>query len=410
MKYDIIKFVIFIFTFITALLSLPMLWNGLIAVVGVFKKRKITVKEQKQHKFAVIICARNEEKVIGKLIDTINGQSYPRELFDVFVVADNCTNVLTAKVAREHGATVYERFNTANIGKGFAMKWGFEQIFSQHPNTYDAVCVFDADNQVSRDFLAQMNNALCSGADGAQGQRRSLNPHETVVSGCYEIYWMMINLFQNKARHNLHLSSLLGGTGFVLRSELVKNGKWSTSTITEDLEFTITEIAKGRQILYVEDAVFYDEQPTDIKTSLIQRFRWAFGGIQCAKKLMSQSVKAALTNGIAAFDALMILLLMPTLALTPITTIVQLSYALFAPKLLASILLSSIGYLVLSSAVIAVLSAILVIKSKGDLKKLWRSAALYAVFILPVSFMALISLFKRDCKWTPIKHKGAKAT
>ncbi len=71
------------------------------------------------HRFAVLVAARNEEAVIGQLIESIQMQDYPSELVDVYVVADNCDDS-TASVAREKGAFVYERFNKVHVGKGYA--------------------------------------------------------------------------------------------------------------------------------------------------------------------------------------------------------------------------------------------------------------------------------------------------
>ena len=72
------------------------------------------------HRYGVLISARNEEAVIGQLIENIHEQNYPNDLITVFVVADNCTDN-TAKVARDAGAVVYERFNKQQIGKGYAL-------------------------------------------------------------------------------------------------------------------------------------------------------------------------------------------------------------------------------------------------------------------------------------------------
>ncbi len=68
------------------------------------------------HRYAVLIAARNEENVLGGLLDSIRAQNYPSELVDIYVVADNCTDT-TAEIAYAHGAYVYERFNRARLEK-----------------------------------------------------------------------------------------------------------------------------------------------------------------------------------------------------------------------------------------------------------------------------------------------------
>ena len=78
-------------------------------------------KPEKKHRFAVLVSARNEEKVIGELIKSIRSQTYGNENIRIFVVADNCTDE-TAKTARGFGARVYKRFNHEKIGKGYALE------------------------------------------------------------------------------------------------------------------------------------------------------------------------------------------------------------------------------------------------------------------------------------------------
>ena len=86
----------------------------IIALLGKKKKKNYNTEAKTLHKYAFIIAARNENAVIGNLIDSIKNQNYPSELIDVIVVADNCTDN-TAEISRQHGAIVYERFNNILI-------------------------------------------------------------------------------------------------------------------------------------------------------------------------------------------------------------------------------------------------------------------------------------------------------
>ena len=70
------------------------------------RKRVFTAK--KNHKYGILIAARNEHLVIGQLIESIKRQDYPEELVDVYVIADNCTDS-TAEVAEKAGATVTDK-------------------------------------------------------------------------------------------------------------------------------------------------------------------------------------------------------------------------------------------------------------------------------------------------------------
>ena len=117
------------------------------AVVGVVRRPQKPPEAKKNHRYAVLIAARNESAVIAELIDSIKKQNYPRELLDIFVVADNCTDN-TADVARYAGATaVYERFNHLQVGKGYALDFVLKSIARDFgANTYEGYFVFDADN------------------------------------------------------------------------------------------------------------------------------------------------------------------------------------------------------------------------------------------------------------------------
>ena len=109
------------------------------------------------HRFGVVIAARNESMVIGNLIRSIQNQTYPQKLVDIFVVADNCTDD-TARIARQAGAVVYERSNTLQVGKGYALDFAFHNIARDYGDSYyDAYLIFDADNLLDCHYIDEMN-------------------------------------------------------------------------------------------------------------------------------------------------------------------------------------------------------------------------------------------------------------
>ena len=102
--------------FVFVLLTVCYLYQFVYVLVVLFKKDNTPQQPAVLHRFGVVIAARNERVVLPNLIRSIQEQSYPRELVDIFVVADNCTDD-TAQVAREMGAVVYERCNPQQVGK-----------------------------------------------------------------------------------------------------------------------------------------------------------------------------------------------------------------------------------------------------------------------------------------------------
>ena len=128
-------------------------------------------------RFAVLVAARNEELVIGSLINSLLTQNYPPELYDVWVIPNNCTDN-TALAARNFGAKVLE-CTVPVSSKGEVMRFAYRTLKDKG---YDAFCVFDADNMADPNFLKEMNNAYRAGARAAQGYRDSKNPWDTPIS------------------------------------------------------------------------------------------------------------------------------------------------------------------------------------------------------------------------------------
>ncbi len=266
-----------------------------ISIFGWVKKKDKLKPFAPQKKFAVVVAAHNEELVISHIIDSLFKQNYPRKLYDVFVIADNCSDN-TAKIAEYHGAKVHIRENDAKRGKGFALEWMFDRIFKMDEN-YDAVAVFDADNLVSPNFLTEMNNQLCSGHKVVQGYIDSKNPFDSWITCSYSIaFWLSNRIFQ-LPRYYLRLSCGLCGTGFCVDTSVLNDLKWGATCLTEDLEYTMKLALNGIKISWAHKAVVYDEKPLTLKQSWKQRKRWMQGHADCASKYLRPLFKQAFTQG-----------------------------------------------------------------------------------------------------------------
>jgi cellulose synthase/poly-beta-1,6-N-acetylglucosamine synthase-like glycosyltransferase len=246
----------------------------LISFFGLYRKREQNPAKPEKS-FALIVAAHNEERVIEDIIHSLKILDYPKELYDIFVIADNCNDKTAAK-SKAAGALVYERFNKTKKGKGYALEWMFDKIFKLDKK-YDAVVIFDADNLASRNFLKEMNNKLCEGFKVVQGYLDSKNPHDTWITGSYSIaFWTSNRMFQ-LSRRNLGLSNQLGGTGFCIDTETLKELGWGATCLTEDLEFTCKLVLNGHKVGWAHDAVIYDEKPLTLAQSWWQRKRWMQG-------------------------------------------------------------------------------------------------------------------------------------
>ena len=248
-------------------------------VVLTRKPKQLVAK--KNHKFAAVISARNESAVIGQLIHSIKVQNYPSELIDVFVIADNCTDN-TAEVAREAGAIVFPRFNTEQVGKGYALDYGFNVIRSQYADRgYEAYFVFDADNVLDVNYFREMNKTFDNGAVASTSYRNSKNYDSNWISAGYAVWFLREAKFLNQARLTLNTSCAVSGTGFFVSAKIIeRNGGWKWHLLTEDIEFSANSILEGERISYTPTAVLYDEQPVTFAQSWRQRMRWAKGFYQ----------------------------------------------------------------------------------------------------------------------------------
>lgn len=373
--------------------------TGYTAVVGIccLLPRKKTPTSEPKTKFAVLIPARNEERVISNLVRTLMQQDYPKDLFDIFVIPNNCTDD-TEETARRAGAQILHC--TAPVQtKGEVL----HQIFAQLMGRYDAYCIFDADNMVDPAFLSRMNDVVMAGGQVAKSRQCALNPYDNWVSGSYDLYFQNINLLHSRARAPFHLSAKLIGTGFMVTDSLMQRlGGWNTHTLTEDMELAAQCAMLGVQVHYVPEALTYDEQPLSFRVSLRQRLRWSAGVESVANRYVGRLLwqKPSWLRWDVAAHASMIYVQL--LALVPL-----------AYGLLGLPLLQLAQNLALSLAVfwlgLVAMSIFLCLTAKRNPLKMWKAIVLYPLFIAswyPLHFLALVAKPKT---WQPIVHGASKS-
>ena len=304
--------ILFMISVIFPLIILVMMaYHFGIGLIGAYKlskdKDKKTKLKSPEKSFALIVSAHNEEVVIGGLVDSFNGLDYPKELYDIFVIADNCTDA-TAEVAEKHGANVYERFNKEKRGKGFALEWMFKKIFDMDKH-YDAIGIFDADNLVDKEFLQKMNSKMCDGYDVVQCYIETKNPKDSwVTESCDLSLGSTVRRLQY-GRDSIGLSAQLGGTGFVLSTDILKEIGWGATCLTEDLEFTCKLVLNGKRVGIADDAIIYDEKPLTLNDSWKQRKRWMQGFADVASRYtLKLLIKAIKERDMIAFDCAMYVL------------------------------------------------------------------------------------------------------
>src|SRR6476661_3075643 len=178
---------------ISALLFIIAVWASffvlyqLVLALLYFVIHEPTAKDRApETKFAIIIPAHNEAVMIGTALDSWKQVHYPKELFEVYVIADNCDDE-TASIASRY-ATVFERNDQKRKGKGHALAWAIQKL---PLSEYGAVVIVDSDALVCQEFLAAMNTRLLSGAKAVQGYPALLNPDETAMTRLIQVTSIM---------------------------------------------------------------------------------------------------------------------------------------------------------------------------------------------------------------------------
>lgn len=373
------------------------------------KKYKAT---KQTNRYAVMISARNEEKVIGHLLQSIKACDYPSELVDIYVIADNCTDS-TAQVAAENGATVFKRFNQKLVGKGYALNELYSHITDLHGTQYyDGFFVFDADNLLDKHYITEMDKCFSAGNRILTSYRNSKNYGTNWLSAGYALWFLREAKYLNNPRSLLGTSCAISGTGFLIHRDILNRQKgWKHFLLTEDIEFSVDNVLRGEKIGYCHTAVLYDEQPTTLKAAWRQRLRWSKGFLQVMRDYGRSLSKQSFKN-FSAFDMLMTIA--PAFIITIFCLVVNsaaLVYALLHNPAFVWTIVNSLVYTVASAYLL--LFAIGLVTGITEWKQIHCSARrkILSFFTFPLFMMTYIpisvqALFVK-VKWKPIEHNVA---
>lgn len=416
---------------ITGIIGLLFVHFMFFGFVGLFFKKRYP-KTDKINKYGIIIPARNEENVISGLIESVYKNNYRQDKLQIFVIAHNC-NDKTADIARSLGATVYEYNNPNERTMGYAFRYLFSCIERDwKTSSYDGFFLFNADNILDNNYFSRMNDAFefYNRECVITSFRNSKNFGTNLISGLYGVYFATGCRLESRGRTFLGCSTRVQGTGYLINSSIVKNG-WPYVTLTEDWEFSADQILQGNRIRYCDDAVFYDEQPTDLCIMWRQRVRWSRGhllvfiqkGVQLIKSLFAKHT----VHRVSVYDIFANTL--PSVAFNVLLFVLQILFIIITPLVDPTLTLEEImigdsvslfdsdGLLfawlrtAMSAYVGLLLNAIAIfvferkrIKKVPLYKKVLISLA-WPIFIaiqIPIDIQAV---FSRNLEWKPIPHK-----
>ena len=404
---------------IMLLMTAAYFYHVVYTVIGlVVRRRGKDFPQARQHRFAALICARNEAAVIGELLDSLKKQRYPSELLDLYVLADNCTDDTAAR-ARQAGARVYERQNTRQVGKGYALDHLLKAIDRDCGlESYDGCFVFDADNIVDPSFVEEMNKVYARGYDVITSYRNSKNFAGNWITYGYSVWFLHEARFINFPRMFLGSGCAVSGTGFLVSSRVIRQNRgWPFHLLTEDIQFSVNCALSGVKIGYCDRAVLYDEQPETFRQSWNQRLRWSKGFYQIDLRYLKDLLKGALYSRqkMTCYDMLMTVA--PGMLFTVLFVLLNvgmLSACFTLPVVLARLLLyRTVRYLlftVLWAYLGLLLLGFLTVLSEWKrihatpLQKL-KYLPLFPLFMATYIPIALAALFTK-VEWKPIRHSS----
>ncbi|MDO5553545.1 MAG: glycosyltransferase family 2 protein [Planctomycetia bacterium] len=381
-------------------------WLFVLFLVGLLPTRPEKGTCEKKLRFAILCCARNEERVIANLIRSLKEQDYPEENRQIFVIAHHCTDG-TAAAAQAAGAIVWELVQADKRCKGDALRYGISRILAERRDDFDAFCVFDADNTAEPDFLEIMNDQLQQPhVDGAIGMRKSVNPHESFVSEMLAVHWFVMSRMYHLPRVRLGLSCVIQGTGFCVKATCLDPDGWQTSALTEDFEFTVRKVLTGHRFVHVPDAVFYDEQPVEWNTWLSQMYRWMFGAKQCTG-LIPSILCRLFVSPLRCWDLLWNTCLVGVCALSALATTIALTMALISACENGTRMVIGVVVIMVAALTFVLLMAALSTRMCGGrLRRYARGILCYPLFTMSGPLLFLLALTRRHCVWRSVLHKG----
>lgn len=275
-----ISFIRWLLLAVELCVALPILYLCVVSAASILAMKKsriagnnsLKIPEGRIH-FAVLIPAHDEETLLGNLLHNLSNLSFPKDLYTVFVIADNCTDN-TADLARTFdGVRIFERFDSERRGKGYALSWLIQRI-EQEQLIYDAYVILDADSVVNSTFLQSMMRELARGGQAMQAYYGVLNPSTSPSTALRWLALTLVNYVRPLGRTALGGSSTLSGNGMCFSRSLLQRYPWQAFSLTEDYQYYLTLIEHGERVRYVPDAVVLAEMPVTFRQMRTQDIRW----------------------------------------------------------------------------------------------------------------------------------------
>lgn len=392
LTYNSIQLVVLI------LLGLATLYIFIFSFAGLFYKQRKYATAKKLRKIAVLIPGYQEDEVIVEVAKSALQQQYPTDLFDVVIIADSFQPETLAALKNLPIKVIEVSFDKSTKSK--ALNKGMATLTSQ----YDIAVVLDADNVMALDFLTKVNAAFEQGFIAVQGHRAAKNMNNS---------WAILDAVSEEINNNifrkghrvLGLSSAIIGSGMAFKYDYFKE---LMSTVTAvggfDKEIELKMLKAGHKIVYLDDALVYDEKVQKADVFGNQRRRWLSAQLHYFRKDFFNAVKHLFLKGnIDYFDKAMQFIQPPRILLLGAVMLLGASFVA-ANLLLDNSFTFSAGWIIIAAA--CILSFLFSIP-----KSFYNTKTFKALVSLPKGMlMMLLSLLKikgANKKFIHTKHTAS---
>lgn len=355
--------------------------------------------------FSLIVAAKNEERVIGRLLDQLKKIDYPKQQYEVVIVEDGSTDEtrqICERFAEENPDLIRFFHSDVSSGKPAALNRALAKCRGE------IVAVLDADNYPNPDLLKAAARRFQEPTLAAiQGMTLPINRDESMVSklSAYEeAAWFKIYMM-GKQELNLFIP-LTGSCGFVRKDVIEKLGGWDEGSLAEDVEFAARLINNGLRIEYAPEVQSLQEYPASIRVLFKQRTRWFRGYMETWVKygsLMRTPSRVAIDAEATLFGPYVLILILVSYfaAFSGI-------FNFYGPSIWFDALATSAAGLTLASLLICGIALALQLRPRRPRNLLWIPAVYGFWFIQTViAFQAFVlTITRRRRSWVRTEKSG----
>jgi cellulose synthase/poly-beta-1,6-N-acetylglucosamine synthase-like glycosyltransferase len=302
---------------------------------------------------AILVPAHNEASGLGATLQGFRSRMRPQDR--LVVVADNCSDE-TARIARETGAEVVERFNDMQRGKSYALEAGISYLRQQPPAQ---VLVLDADCQIDPDFVSTLSRQCAASDRPVQSLYLMQAPPGDVrpASRFAEFAWRIKNWVRPLGGRALRFPCALNGSGMIFPWPQINSVQVANGNLAEDYTLGLDLMRAGHAPRFSEEAVVLSQFPTSLESRQGQRRRWEHGHLDLITRTAPGLIFEALTTGNWALLRAALDLLIPPLALLAMFAVLALPIVILLAVLGANSTPALICVLALALLAVALLLA-----------------------------------------------------